>query len=102
MKILLVGFKNDSKKYSLCSELKKRSHEVVYRTGPSDKENDEPLDYIFHDHDDAYRGIPATGVDRSEFLPPGKDLIEKLYKTESLTFTEERLSCILYWIYGWY
>lgn len=87
MKILLVGFKNDSKKYNLCSELKKRSHEVVYRTGPSDKENDEPLDYIFHDHDDAYRGRPATGVDISEFLPPGKDLIEKLHKTESLILT---------------
>lgn len=88
MRIFLIGIDDSDKENNLCAELKKQGHEVVYRTVFSNEMKNKPSDCIFHDHyNEAYMGVPAKDVDISSFPPPGKDLIEKLYKTESLILT---------------
>ena len=44
-------------------------------------------DIILHDHYEAWEGKPARAVPENMYTPPGKDLIEKFLKTESLVLT---------------
>lgn len=67
-------------------KLKGQSNKIVYWIhGRRDKYK--PPGTILHNILDATRGIPANGVDISEFPPPGKDLIERLYGVESIILT---------------
>jgi len=63
------------------------TNEIIYWIGSPGGEKDKLPGTIFHASTDALFGIPADGIDISEFSPPGKDLIEKMYKTESLVLT---------------
>ncbi len=64
-----------------------QSNKIVYWMGWPEGEKYKPSETIFHNVLDATRGIPAKGIDISEFPPPGKDLIEQLHKVESLILT---------------
>lgn len=87
MKIFLIwADKAEELKY-LISELKKKSHEVVYWVGIADGHEHEISGAVFHDHDAAWAGTPAKSINASEFSPPGKDLIKKLHKEESIILT---------------
>jgi hypothetical protein len=87
MRIFLIwADKAEELKY-LVGELKKKSHEVVYWAGIADGNENKISSPIFHEHNSAWSGEPAKGIDMSEYPSPGKDLIEKLYKTESLILT---------------
>ncbi len=66
------------------SLLEKQSNKIVYWIGGHGDEKHVPAGTVFHNMFDATRGISPEGVDISEFSPPGKDLIERLYKVESL------------------
>src|SRR3989344_5702951 len=85
MKLLLVWPDKGQEFVNLISELKKHNHEIVYFVGSEGADEFKPPEAIFHFYGDAMNGKPAPGVDVSNFLPPGTDLIEKLYRTESLT-----------------
>ncbi len=87
MRIFLIWAGRAEELRYLVSELKKKSHEVVYWVGIADGKEGEIPGAVFHEHNAAWSGVPANGIDMSEFPPPGKDLIEKLYETESLILT---------------
>src|SRR3989344_4904107 len=72
----------------LVSEIQKNGHEIVYWVGTSFSGAESALKgATFHNHYAAWVGNPAAGIDTSEFSPPGKDLIERMYKTESIVLT---------------
>ena len=89
MRIFLIwpGRKAGAEFGDLISALNKRPHEIVYWVGASEKETFKPKNTIFHSCNDAMAVIPAKGVDISEFPPISEDLINKLYKTESVVLT---------------
>lgn len=87
MRIFLIWADYIKNTEYLISELEKRSHEVVYWVGLADGNEDKISGAVFHEHNAAWAGTPPKDVDISEFPPAGKDLIEKLYKTESLVLT---------------
>ncbi|MBI3046060.1 MAG: hypothetical protein HYY86_00735 [Candidatus Harrisonbacteria bacterium] len=87
MKLILVWPDKGQQFIHLISELKKHNHEIVYFVGSEGADEFKPPEAIFHFFGDAMNGRPAAGIDMSDFLPPGTDLIEKLYRTESLTLT---------------
>ncbi len=70
----------------IISKLESNSYQVVYWVGLAGGEKDFTSG-VFHEHFSAWTGMPALGVDPGEFPPPGKDLIEKMYKTESVILT---------------
>ena len=70
----------------LMDKLQKAGHEISYWVcDPEDIGS--RSDMILHNHFDAWSAIPAKGVSSGSFSPPGRDLIEKLYRTESLVMT---------------
>src|SRR3990167_9083658 len=91
MRIFLIQWGGDSVReiFDAVKGLKKRSHEIVYWVA----DENWPLDRsqfpetIFHDLKDAILGRPAGAVDTSQFVPPGDNLIARLYETESLLLT---------------
>ena len=86
MRIFLIGSSGSEIK-NLMSMIKDHGHKIVYWVGPLADEKDRPTECVFHDFHDALDCLPAGGVDVSDFFPPGKGLIEKMYKTESLILT---------------
>ncbi len=75
--------------HDVAFELQKR-HEIVYWCGISlDTEVDSTQfpRTVFHDFFDALAGKPATGVDISNFQPPGEDLIKEFQETELTVLT---------------
>lgn len=88
MKIFLIWAAPYSQLSGLINKLKGAGHEIPYWVGLYEDGKAPDLDgTIFHDHYDAWVCEPAKGVDPSEFPPPGKELIEKMYRTESLVLT---------------
>lgn len=87
MRILLVWANESPEIVNLILELKKLGHEVPYWVGNGSPDRSSIPDVVYHDHYAAWVGNPAPGVDSSKFSPPGKELIEKMYKTESLVLT---------------
>lgn len=71
----------------MMQEFKKCGHDVVYWLGYDGRNTEAPTGTIFHSYRDAILAKPAKGVDVSDFLPPSSELIQKLYKTESLIMT---------------
>ena len=84
MRIFVILGNNSREFVNLAPAFKKRSHQVIYWAGLDRVDEEIFPNIIFHHHHDARAGIPAKGVDTSEFLPPGADLIEQLYRTESI------------------
>lgn len=88
MKIIALEFSADLRIVILLELIKNHSVEVVYFTGgkslfektAADREHFPNT--IFHHYLDALAGIPACGIDTSEFLPIGEDLFSKLYECE--------------------
>ncbi len=87
MRILLSWADASSEIAELMQELKSHSHEVVYWIGHEGGERYKLPETIFHFYQDAIDAKPTIGVSGSNFNPPGKDLLEKLHKTESLVLT---------------
>lgn len=90
MRIFLIQFGDgpDDSLIQVAEMLQAKGHEIVYwvKTGKPFPVPRFPKT-IFHDSLDALHGVPAPGVDTSAFAPPGKDVIERLYETESLVLT---------------
>ncbi len=90
MRLFLIGW--TGKKFGMIEIIKalKERHEIAYWSGSNlDKEadrNDFP-GTIFHSHENAIKAIPTNGIDDSLFDPPGAELLEKLFKTESMVIT---------------
>lgn len=88
MKIFLFWGGKDSKEtINSVLKLKGQSNRIVYWMGGNSKHKDKLPETIFHTNLDVLHGIPAKGIDISEFPPPGKDLIKRLHKVESLILT---------------
>jgi len=86
MRIFLIWADSSTEMKSLISALENKGHEIIYWVGLHGGEK-YVSNTIFHDHYAAWAGTPANNIDISEFPPPSKDLIEKMYKTESLVLT---------------
>lgn len=71
----------------ITSNLKRQSNKIVYWLSYPNGEKYKPSETVFHNLLDATLGISAKGVNISDFPPPGKDLIEQLYRVESLILT---------------
>src|SRR3989344_3197980 len=87
MRIFLIWADESPEIINLILELKKRGHEVPYWVGTGAGDRSAIPDTVYHEHYAAWAGNPALGVDINEFPPPGKELIEKMYKTESIILT---------------
>lgn len=87
MKIFLLYDSKGLWAKELISKIEENSNKIIYWIGSSGGEVDNPPGSIFHSSSDALLGLPAHNIDISKFAPPGKNLIEKLYKTESLILT---------------
>lgn len=87
MKILLLCDTKGTKAKDLIRGLENESHKIVYWVGSQGGETDCPSGCVFHSSSDALLGLAAKNIDILEFNPIGKNLIEKLYKTESLILT---------------
>ena len=64
--------------------LEKNNCQVVYWVGAPGGEKYKPKHTIFHEHLKALANLPAPGVETDDFYPPSRDLIQKLYRVESL------------------
>lgn len=87
MRIFLIWADRGPEIKSLILSLKDKGHEIVYWVGSTGGEDDKLPETIFHDHARAVAGLPADGIDITEFPPPGENLIKKLYKVESIILT---------------
>lgn len=91
MRIFLFGWNHKSEDHiAIASQLQKKSHEIIYWATGSDNMEVDRLKFpstIFHNIIKASWGIPAHGVEASEFLPLDKDLIEKMCNVESIVLT---------------
>ena len=88
MRIFLIWEStNPEELNSIVSNLKRQSNKIIYWMAWPHVEKYKPSETIFHNVLDATRGIPAKDINISEFPPPGKDLIEQLYRVESLILT---------------
>ncbi|OGF63359.1 hypothetical protein A2662_02645 [Candidatus Giovannonibacteria bacterium RIFCSPHIGHO2_01_FULL_45_33] len=89
MKLFLIFASKYSESREMLSVFKKNGHEILYwvYTDMDGNAREEMKGTICHNHYAAWAGNPAEGVDINEFAPPGKDLIEKMYKVESLVLT---------------
>lgn len=89
MRILLSWARrqNDPDIGILIHRLGREKHQVVYFVGAPIDEAKTPAGAVFHSYTDAGNAIPALGVDPSGFEPLGADIIQRLYRTESITLT---------------
>lgn len=87
MRIVLQWPDNAPHMRILFDALTREGHEVVYWVGVNGGEQYAQEGTIFHDHYDAWGGNPAPVFCNKGPFPPPADLIEKLYRTESLALT---------------
>jgi len=87
MRIFLIWDDKNSEITNSVLRLNEQPNKIVYWIGGQEINKNKFPETIFHNDLDALRGIPAQGVDTSEFTPPGKELIDKLHKVESLILT---------------
>lgn len=71
----------------LMAELTHHGHEILYWVGQPEGTAFKPTGTIFHSYRDSVLGIPAEGIDITEFAPPSDDIIRQFYKTESILLT---------------
>jgi len=87
MKILLVWPTPQPEIEVLIKELTNAGHEIVYWVGYHSVSHLTPKGAIFHDHYDAWDGKPANALKGASFPPPSLELIERLYRTESIVLS---------------
>src|SRR3989338_1623077 len=91
MRIFLIGWGNVfSELAEGAVELQNRSHEIVYWVRGGDNfpfDKSKFPNTVFHDHFDALAVRSASDVDDSQFPPPSKDMIHRLYDLESTVIT---------------
>ena len=87
MKTFVIWADKSQGLVNLIRQLESHNHKVVYWLGYEGSDSDAPAGTIFHSYRDAILAKPSKGVDISEFPPPSSELIQKLYKTESLIMT---------------
>ena len=87
MRVFLLWADKSAELVHLMKALNSAPHTLVYWLGQTGAEANNQPGVIFHPHTDANAGIPAKGVDTSAFEPPSKELIERLYKVESIVMT---------------
>ena len=87
MKILLVWPVPNPEISVLLKELTDAGHEIVYWVGYHSVSHLTPKGAIFHDHYDAWDGKPANALKGASFPPPSLELIERLYRTESIVLS---------------
>lgn len=94
-KVFLMGWNNTRPAFIKAAlELQKRGYEILYWVVPYKEEiANNKLQFKqtqFHWNIDAINLIPPPEIDESEFAPPGEELIEKLYETESVLATMKK------------
>ncbi len=87
MRLFLILAGHATEMTDLVRALKTNGHEVVYWVGLSGGDEKNFPEIIFHSDYDAARNIPPAGIDTRSFLPPGQELIKKLYHTESMVMS---------------
>jgi len=87
MKILLVWPTPQPEIAVLIEELTNAGHEIVYWVGYHAVSHLTPKDAVFHDHYDAWDGKPAKALKDTSFPPSSLELIERLYRTESIVLS---------------
>lgn len=94
MRIFLIWPGKEPELIGLMRKLKEPPYELIYWLGHDYAGALNQTGTIFHSHRDAAFGLPAYGVDTSDFLPPGEEIINKLYKVESIFLTmQANLGC---------
>ncbi len=84
MRLFLIWPNLDAK--SIVKDLEAAGHTIIYWVCTS-QDIGSRSDIILHDHYEAWEGKPAHMLPAIVFSPPGRDLIEKFLKTESLVLT---------------
>jgi len=87
MKLFLIWPFEIPETATLFLELEKNSHEILYWVGGKYDEKHKPVQTIFHNHFDAWVGIPPKELKDAEFNPPGEELINKMSSVESIILT---------------
>lgn len=87
VKILLVWPVPNPEIRILMDELAKAGHEIVYWVGYHSVSHLTPKGAIFHDHYDAWDGKPSEEFKNKAFPPPSAELIEKMYRAESIVLS---------------
>lgn len=91
MRLFIFGFGEEKLGlHNIISQLQKQSHEIcywVYTKELSGVDQSQFPSTIFHYDSDALQGIPATGVDVSEFSPITHEQFNEFYKTELVVLT---------------
>ncbi|MBI3633251.1 MAG: hypothetical protein HY226_03100 [Candidatus Vogelbacteria bacterium] len=90
MKLFLIGWNGKEIGMIEIAKKLKKNHQILYWTACDIGVDVDPADFpgtVFHDHDDAYMGIPPKNFDLSEIEPVGMDLIGQMYETESVVLT---------------
>ena len=87
MRIFIIWPFEKPETHLLFSELEKNSHEIVYWVGNRKDEKYKSAKTIFHDHYDAWVGVPPKELAEERFDPPAEELINKMYRTESIILT---------------
>ena len=87
MKILLVWPTPQPEIGVLIKELTNAGHEIVYWVGYHSVSHLTPKGAVFHGHYDAWDGKPAEALKDASFPPPSLELIERLYRTESVVLS---------------
>src|SRR3989338_4616072 len=87
MKIFLIWPAGDPHMGTLISELEKGGLDVVYWVCQPGTEKYAPEKTVVHSYVDAMFGLPAKGVDVSEFPPPSAEILNKFHRAESVILT---------------
>ena len=87
MKLFLILAGHGKEMTDLVRGLQAGGHEEIYWVGLRGGDEGEFPEIMFHDSADAAKNISAPGIDPQSFLPPGLELIRKLYRTESMVMT---------------
>lgn len=83
----LIWADGDEHMIPIIDMLHSEGYNVSYWVGLPGPAISKAPEAVFHDHNSAWVGTPANDFKNENFLPAGKELIEKMYKTESLVLT---------------
>lgn len=87
-KKIILGWSMGKERYALnaIAEFKGKGYDTVYCIAADDGET-KPESVVFHDKQDAGRGIPAPGVDHTSFPPPSAEFLRSLAEEEVLALS---------------
>ncbi|OGG79576.1 hypothetical protein A3A39_02435 [Candidatus Kaiserbacteria bacterium RIFCSPLOWO2_01_FULL_54_13] len=87
MKVFLIWADKKAEMRILFDAFARGGHEVLYWVGERGGEHHAPKNTVFHDHYDAWAGLPAEFFANERFDPASSVFIEKHYELESLVLT---------------